>query len=78
MNQVFTTESEQKAEPTNAVTENALAIADHWDEPTKVIEPEAVKVVEPEPLKIANTLNFEKITLASVPCCDSRNQQGLA
>jgi hypothetical protein len=63
MNQVFTTESEQKAEPTNAVTLNALAIADHWDEPTKVIEPEAVKVVEPEPLKIANTLNEEKLTL---------------
>ncbi|MBD0364270.1 MAG: hypothetical protein ICV55_16120 [Coleofasciculus sp. C3-bin4] len=63
MNQVFTTESEQKAEPTNAVTENALAIADYWDEFTKVIEPEAVKVVEPEPLKIANTLNLEKLTL---------------
>jgi len=63
MNQVFTTESEQKAEPTKAVTENALATADHWDEPTQVIEPETTKEVEPEPLKTASTLTFGKLTI---------------
>jgi hypothetical protein len=63
MNQVFTTESEQKAEPTKGLIEDALTVPDYWDEPTKIIEPETVKTVESEPLKTASTLNYEKLTL---------------
>jgi hypothetical protein len=63
MNQVSITESEQKAEPTNGLIEDALTTPDHWEEPTKVIEPETVEAAEPEPLRTVSTLNFEKLTL---------------
>jgi hypothetical protein len=65
INQVFKTESEQKAEPTNGLIKDTLTAPDYWDEPTKIIEPdvETVKAVESEPLKAVNTLNFEKLTL---------------
>jgi hypothetical protein len=65
LNQVWTTEPEQKPEAANALIEESLAASDGPYKTAQSEEPvvEIVKAVESEPVKAVGTLNPSKLTL---------------
>jgi hypothetical protein len=65
INQVSTTEPEQKPEAGNALIEESLAASDGSYKPAQINEPvvETVEAVESEPVKAVGALNPSKLTV---------------